>query len=63
MNAAVVLGVHGGETDMGIYCTFQLSGGDRPSDSAGVFLRRGTLLSFFFCPLGASSSLSSVGLV
>jgi len=35
MNAAAVLGAHGGETYMGIYCTFQLSGGDRPSDSAG----------------------------
>ena len=95
-HAAAVLGVHGGETDMGIYCTFQLSIGDRPSDSAGgdagltcrslighllsnlwetrllvmvmfasvvVFLRCGTLLSFFFCLLGASSPLSSVGLV
>jgi len=29
-----VLGVHGGVTDMGIYCTFQLSGGDRTSDPA-----------------------------
>jgi hypothetical protein len=25
MNAAAVLGAHGGETYMGIYCTFQLS--------------------------------------
>jgi hypothetical protein len=33
-HAAAVLGVHGGETDMGIYCTFQLSGGDRTSDPA-----------------------------
>jgi len=31
----VVLEVHGGETDMGIHCTFQLSSGDRPPDSAG----------------------------
>jgi len=34
-HAAAVLGVHGGETDMEIYCTFQLSSGYRPSDSAG----------------------------
>jgi len=31
-----MLEVHGGrQTDMVMYCTFQLSSGDRPSDSAG----------------------------